>query len=68
MDLIGIMKDPITIIDTFSVFDIDRKGVIDEDELEVYLENTPLFLKVKKLKKYLKNLNYKVFIQYWSDQ
>ena len=32
-----IMKDPETIIDAFSVFDTDKRGVIDEDELRSIL-------------------------------
>ena len=38
MDLIGIMKDPETIIDAFSVFDTDKRGIIDEDEFEKYFK------------------------------
>ena len=46
-DLIGIMKDPETIIDAFSVFDTDRKGVIDEDELRSMLRKYAPDLKGK---------------------
>ena len=42
MDLIGIMKDPETIIDAFSIFDTDKRGVIDEDELRSMLGNMHL--------------------------
>ena len=36
-DLIGIMKDPETIIDAFALFGVDKRGVIDEDELRTML-------------------------------
>ena len=55
MDLIGIHKDSETIIDAFSVFEVDIKGVIDEDELRSMLGKYVLILKVRKSKKFLKN-------------
>ena len=55
MDLIGIMKDPETIIDAFSIFDTDKRGVIDEDELRSMLRNMPLISKEKKSKKFWRN-------------
>ena len=75
-DLIGIMKDPETIIDSFAVFDTDRKGVIDEDELRSMLRKYAPDLKGKEIEEILEKptvttngkVNYKAFVQYWSDQ
>ena len=75
-DLIGIMKDPETIIDAFAVFDTDRKGVIDEDELRGMLRKYAPDLKGKEIEEILEKpnvttngkVNYKAFVQYWSDQ
>ena len=75
-DLIGIMKDPETIIDAFSVFDTDRKGVIDEDELRSMLRKYAPDLKGKEIEEILEKpnvttngkVNYKAFVQYWVDQ
>ena len=75
-DLIGIMKDPETIIDAFAVFDTDRKGVIDEDELRSMLRKYAPDLKGKEIEEILEKpnvttngkVNYKAFVQYWSDQ
>ena len=76
MDLIGIMKDPETIIDAFSVFDVDRRGVIDEDELRAMLRKYAPNLKGKEIEEILEKpnvttngkVNYKAFVQYWADQ
>ncbi len=76
MDLIGIMKDPETIIDAFAVFDTDRRGVIDEDELRSMLRKYAPDLKGKEIEEILEKpnvttngkVNYKAFVQYWSDQ
>ena len=76
MDLIGIMKDPETIIDAFSIFDTDRKGVIDEDELRSMLRKYAPGLKGKEIEEILEKpnvttngkVNYKAFFQYWADQ
>ena len=76
MDLIGIMKDPETIIDAFSIFDTDRKGVIDEDELRAMLRKYAPNLKGKEIEEILEKpnvttngkVNYKAFVQYWVDQ
>ena len=76
MDLIGIMKDPETIIDAFSIFDTDRKGVIDEDELRSMIRKYAPNLKGKEIEEILEKpnvtsngkVNYKAFVQYWSDQ
>ena len=76
MDLIGIMKDPETIIDAFSIFDTDRKGVIDEDELRSMLRKYAPNLKGKEIEEILEKpnvtsngkVNYKAFVQYWADQ
>ena len=75
-DLIGIMKDPETIIDAFALFDTDRKGVIDEDELRSMLRKYAPNLKGKEIEEILERpnvttngkVNYKAFVQYWSDQ
>ena len=75
-DLIGIMKDPETIIDAFSIFDTDRKGVIDEDELRSMLRKYAPNLKGKEIEEILEKpnvttngkVNYKSFVQYWMDQ
>ena len=76
MDLIGILKDPETIIDAFSVLDVDRKGVIDEDELRTILRKYAPNLKGKEIEEILEKpnvttngkVNYKAFVQYWVDQ
>ena len=76
MDLIGIMKDPETIIDAFAVFDTDRRGVIDEDELRGILRKFAPNLKGKEIEEILEKpnvtmngkVNYKAFVQYWMDQ
>ena len=76
MDLIGILKDPETIIDAFSVFDTDRRGVIDEDQLRNILRKFAPDLKGKEIEEILEKpnvssngkVNYKAFVQYWTDQ
>ena len=76
MDLIGIMKDPETIIDAFSIFDTDKRGVIDEDELRSMLRKYAPDLKGKEIEEILEKpnvttngkVNYKAFVQYWIDQ
>ena len=76
MDLIGILKDPETIIDAFSVLDKERKGVIDEDELRVILRKYAPDLKGKEIEEILEKpnvtsngkVNYKAFVQYWTEQ
>ena len=76
MDLIGIMKDPETIIDAFSIFDTDRRGVIEEDELRSMLRKYAPDLKGKEIEEILEKpnvttngkVNYKAFVQYWIDQ
>ena len=76
MDLIGIMKDPETIIDAFSVFDTDKRGVIDEDQLRSILRKYAPDLKGKEIEEILEKpnvttngkVNYKAFVQYWMDQ
>ena len=76
MDLIGIMKDPETIIDAFSVFDTDKRGVIDEDELRTILRKYAPDLKGKEIEEILEKpnvttngkVNYKAFVSYWSEQ
>ena len=76
MDLIGIMKDPETIIDAFAIFDTDRKGVIDEDELRSMLRKYAPNLKGKEIEEILEKpnvttngkVNYKAFVSFWSEQ
>ena len=76
MDLIGILKDPETIIDAFSILDTDRKGVIDEDDLRTILRKYAPDLKGKEIEEILEKpnvttngkVNYKAFVQYWVDQ
>ena len=76
MDLIGILKDPETIIDAFSILDTDRKGVIDEDDLRTILRKYAPDLKGKEIEEILEKpnvttngkVNYKAFVQYWIDQ
>ena len=76
MDLIGILKDPETIIDAFSILDNERKGVIDEDELRSILRKYAPDLKGKEIEEILEKpnvttngkVNYKAFVQYWIDQ
>ena len=76
MDLIGILKDPETIIDSFSIFDVDKKGVIDEDEFRTILRKYAPDLKGKEIEEILERpnvtsngkVNYKAFVQYWTEQ
>ena len=77
MDLIGIMKSPEIIIDAFSIFDTDRKGVIDEDQLRSMLRKYASGLKGKEIEEIHEKqnltangkVNYKVSAQYWpADQ
>ena len=76
MDLIGILKDPETIIDAFSVLDTERRGVIDEDELRCILRKYAPDLEGKEIEEILEKpnvttngkVNYKAFVQYWIDQ
>ena len=76
MDLIGILKDPETIIDALSILDTDRKGVIDEDDLRSILRKYAPDLKGKEIEEILEKpnvttngkVNYKAFVQYWVDQ
>ena len=76
MDLIGILKDPETIIDAFSIFDTDKRGVIDEDELRSMLRKYAPDLKGKEIEEILEKpnvttngkVNYKAFVQYLMDQ
>ena len=76
MDLIGILKDPETIIDAFSILDKERKGVIDEDDLRSILRKHAPDLKGKEIEEILEKpnvttngkVNYKAFVQYWVDQ
>ena len=76
MDLIDFKKDPETIIDAFSIFDTDRKGVIDEDELRSMLRKYAPGLKGKEIEEILEKpnvttngkVNYKAFVQYWAEQ
>ena len=76
MDLIGIMKDLETIIDAFSIFGTDRKGVIGEDELRSMLRKCAPELKSEEIEEILEKpnltanekVNYKAFVQYWTDE
>ena len=76
MDLIGILKDPETIIDAFSILDTDRKGVIDEDDLRTILRKYAPDLKGKEIEEILEKpnvtsngkVNYKAFVSFWSEQ
>ena len=76
LDLISIMKDPETIIDAFSVFDTDKRGVIDEDELRSILRKYSPDLKGKEIEEILEKpnvtsngkVNYKAFVSFWSEQ
>ncbi len=76
LDLISIMKDPETIIDAFSVFDTDKRGVIDEDELRSILRKYAPDLKGKEIEEILEKpnvttngkVNYKAFVTFWSEQ
>ena len=76
LDLISIMKDPETIIDAFSIFDTDKRGVIDEDELRSMLRKYAPDLKGKEIEEILEKpnvtsngkVNYKAFVSFWSEQ
>ncbi len=70
LSLIGILKDPETIVDVFSVLDKERKGIIDEDELRVIFKKYTPDLKGKEIEEILEKfnvttigkVNYKAFI------
>ena len=76
MDLIGILKDPETIIDAFQIFDREKRGVIDEDQLREMLRKYAPNLKGREIEDILERpnvttngkVNYKAFVQYWADQ
>ena len=76
MDLIGILTDPETIIDAFSILDTDRRDVIDEDDLKTILWKYAPDLKGKEIKEILEKpnittngkINYKAFVQFWINQ
>ena len=76
LEVMGILKDPETIIDAFSILDTDRKGVIDEDDLRTILRKYAPDLKGKEIEEILEKpnvttngkVNYKAFVQYWIDQ
>ena len=76
VDIISIMKDPETIIDAFAVFDTDKRGVIDEDELRGIMRKFAPNLKGKEIEEILEKpnvttngkVNYKAFVQFWADQ
>ena len=75
-DLIAIMKDPETSIDAFALFDVDKRGVIDEDELRSMLRKYAPDLKGKEIEEILEKpnvttngkINYKAFVQFWAEQ
>ena len=54
---IGILKDPETIVDAFSVLDKERKGIIDEDELRVIFKKYAPDLKGKEIEEILEKPN-----------
>ena len=76
MDLIGILKDPETIIDAFQIFDREKRGVIDEDQLREMLRKYAPNLKGREIEDILERpnvttngkVNYKAFVQYWAEQ
>ena len=76
MDLIGILKDPENIIDAFQIFDREKRGVIDEDQLREMLRKYAPNLKGREIEDILERpnvttngkVNYKAFVQYWADQ
>ena len=76
MDLIGILKDPETIIDAFQVFDREKRGVVDEDQIREMLRKYAPNLKGREIEEILERpnvttggkVNYKAFVQYWADQ
>ena len=74
MDLIGILKDPETIIDALSIFDIDKRGVIEEDDFRTILRKYAPDFKGKEIEEILEKsninsngkINSKTFVQYWN--
>ena len=76
VDLINIMKDPETIIDAFAVLDTDKRGVIEEDEFRTILRKFAPNLKGKEIEEILEKpnvtkngkINYKSFVQFWTEQ
>ena len=73
MDLIAILKDPETIIDAFSIFDVDKRGVIDEDDFRTVLRKYAPDLKWKEILEKpnvtsYEKVNYKAFVQYLTEQ
>lgn len=75
-DLIGILKDPETIIDAFKVFDPEEKGVVIEHEIRGWLHTYAPDLKGKEIEDVLERpqatkegaTNYQTFVDYWSTQ
>ena len=57
MDLIGIMKEPEKIIDAFPLFDSNKRGIIDEDELRSILRKYAPHLKEKEIEEILEKPN-----------
>lgn len=76
MDLIGILKDPETIIDAFTVFDPEKKGLISEEEVRNMLHKYAPDLKGKEVEDIIERpnvssnakINYKAFVEYWAEQ
>ena len=70
-----IISEPIGVT-TLSICDIERKGVIDEDDLRTILRKYAPDLKGKEIEEILEKpnvttngkVNYKAFVQYWVDQ
>ena len=57
MDLIGIMKEPEKIIDAFPLFDSNKRGIIDEDELRSILRKYAPHLIEKEIEEILEKPN-----------
>ena len=76
VDLIKIMKDPETIIHAFDALDTDKRGVIEEDEFRTILRKFAPNLKGKEIEEILEKpnvtkngkINYKSFVQFWTEQ
>lgn len=76
IDLIGVLKDPETILDSFRLFDKEKKGTIDEDDLRVILRKYAPGLKGKEIEEILEKpgttsngqVNYTDFVSYWAEQ
>lgn len=75
VELLNLLKDPKTITNDFTIFDPDRKGTVEEDQVRNWMrqysrlpgkEIEDVFEKAAVTKDGA--LNYSSFVKYWSEQ